>query len=151
MRHQVTYALLVFMVFLKLGEFGCCAGVRTIAFAPDGCCLLAAAQDGLTAWAWEPVGQIDTVEVPWAKVHFRPGCALAANVASSVHWLVPFHSSKSKTYVSGCAECGLSTQMCNGIVIFLVTHHQSMTKFPGVSRATADDCPAQQGPGQVSS
>ena len=52
-------------------ETGLCwhaAGVRSIAFPANGDCLLAATQDGLRAWAWEPVRRLDTVDVPWAKV-----------------------------------------------------------------------------------
>lgn len=44
--------------------------MRSIAFAADGSCLLAATQDGLTSWAWEPVKCLDSVTVPWAKVPF---------------------------------------------------------------------------------
>ena len=68
-QHKAVYVVQALMTMpLRLEVFGCCAGVRTIAFAPDGSCLLAAAQDGLAAWAWEPITQLDTVEVPWAKV-----------------------------------------------------------------------------------
>lgn len=43
-------------------------GVRSIAFPANGDCLLAAVQDGLNVWAWEPVRRLDTVDAPWAKV-----------------------------------------------------------------------------------
>jgi len=26
-------------------------------------------QDGLKVWAYEPVRRLDTVDIPWAKVH----------------------------------------------------------------------------------
>ncbi|KAL3143620.1 Quinone-dependent D-lactate dehydrogenase [Trebouxia sp. C0009 RCD-2024] len=42
--------------------------VRSIAFPANGDCLLAAVQDGLNVWAWEPVRRLDTVDAPWAKV-----------------------------------------------------------------------------------
>ncbi|DBA75342.1 TPA: hypothetical protein ACH3X1_010611 [Trebouxia sp. C0004] len=43
-------------------------GVRGIAFPANGDCLLAAMQDGLKVWAYEPVSCLDTVDIPWAKV-----------------------------------------------------------------------------------
>ncbi len=50
---------------------GYAAGVRGIAFPANGDCLLAAMQDGLKVWAYEPVRRLDTVEIPWCKVCLR--------------------------------------------------------------------------------
>ncbi|DBA81283.1 TPA: hypothetical protein ACH3X2_006901 [Trebouxia sp. C0005] len=43
-------------------------GVRGIAFPAHGDCLLAATQDGLKVWAYEPVRRLDSVDISWAKV-----------------------------------------------------------------------------------
>ena len=48
--------------------YRCIAGVRSMAFSANGDCLLAAGQDGLKVWAWEPIRRLDTVDIPWAKV-----------------------------------------------------------------------------------
>ena len=41
--------------------------MKGIAFPANGDCLLAAMQDGLKVWGYEPVRRIDTVDIPWAK------------------------------------------------------------------------------------
>lgn len=72
-------------------------GVRGIVFPVDGSCLLAATQDGLTCWGWEPVRRLDTVDVPWAKVsassHWHASAMNAYNPGSQVKQLLPYTKS----------------------------------------------------------
>eukprot|EP00658_Telonema_sp_P-2_P005482 TRINITY_DN12047_c0_g1_i1.p1 TRINITY_DN12047_c0_g1~~TRINITY_DN12047_c0_g1_i1.p1 ORF type:complete len:670 (+),score=113.01 TRINITY_DN12047_c0_g1_i1:73-2082(+) len=42
--------------------------VRSMTFAPDGSALLAAAQDALKVWGWEPVRIHDHIDVAWNQV-----------------------------------------------------------------------------------
>ena len=70
---QAALALqLMATLCLLVDVFSVNAGVRSIAFAADGSCLLAATQDSLTSWAWEPIRRLDAVDVPWAKVLSSP-------------------------------------------------------------------------------
>lgn len=61
-------------------------GVRSVAFPANGNCLLAAVQDGLKVWAWEPVRRLDTVDVPWAKVTVssHSSCLYTINLSCSL-------------------------------------------------------------------